>query len=246
MPKKKNGNHVVRWQEIKKVHGRTVSSFGLIIQKMRTEVTRLINTIGEQATSTPMRQSNFVSLQILFRIREYMTAIELLISKGLARDAAILLLSLMELRYEMQYIAFDALHAGEWISRTRRRERPWKIEHLLKELFSDDLERQLETENHEFFLRMKHTDPMGDQPRFPIKDDDVASSSKRDLAICLFCEGSECYRILKAAVHDLSESGFEIGSSKAAIEELYELQEKLQSLEQQKTAPSKTRYYPGA
>jgi len=246
MPNIENEASFVQWKDIKNVQNRTVYSFGLIIQKMRSEVTKLINTVGEQAISAPLCQSNFVSLMILFRIRECMLSIDLLISKGLARDAAVLLLTLIELRFEMEYIALDSLNADEWISQTRSQHRPWEIDFLLKELFQDDLERQAEKENYDHFLQMKYADPMGDQPRFPIKDDDSASASNDDLATCLFCEGSECYRILKAAARDLSDSGFEIQDNKAAIEELYELQENLHSLKQERQTPSKTRFYPGS
>jgi len=57
----------VQWKDLKNTQDQTVYSFGLIVQKMRTEVTSLINTVGKQASSTPLTQSNFVSLKILFR-----------------------------------------------------------------------------------------------------------------------------------------------------------------------------------
>ncbi|NOR46848.1 MAG: hypothetical protein GQ533_02205 [Methanosarcinaceae archaeon] len=64
-----------------------VVSFGLIVQEMRNEITNLIISIAEQARTKPMRISNYVSLLILFRIKECMVSIEILISKGLERDA---------------------------------------------------------------------------------------------------------------------------------------------------------------
>jgi len=76
---------------------------------------------------------------------------------------------------------------------------------------------------------------MGSQPSFPVKDDDFTHTDRNDLAVCLFCEGSECYRTLKAASADLSDSGFSIRANENAIEELNELKEKLLSLREIKT-----------
>jgi hypothetical protein len=76
---------------------------------------------------------------------------------------------------------------------------------------------------------------MGSQPSFPVKDDDFIQTDQQDLAVCLFCEGSECHRTLIAASEDLAESGFNIAGNRKAIEELNELKEKLQSLRKFKT-----------
>ena len=49
MPNTENPTSFIQWKDIKNVQNRTVYSFGLIIQKMRSEVTKLINAEGEQA-----------------------------------------------------------------------------------------------------------------------------------------------------------------------------------------------------
>ena len=225
----------VHWKDLKNIEDQTVYSFGMIVQKMRSEITNLINTIGEQATSKPLTQSNFVSLKILFRLKECMVSIELLISKGLARDAAQLLLTLMELRLEMQYIAENPSRADEWIAGNRQNIKPWPVDVLIKHLFPNVDDQNTEHSNYRHLLQIKHSDPMGTQPSFPVKDDDFIHSDKNDLAVCLFCEGSECYRTLIAASEDLSASGFSISKNRKAIEELNELKEKLHSLRKIKT-----------
>ena len=230
MPKSEEDYSYVQWKDLKNTQDQTVYSFGLIVQKMRTEVTNLINTIGKQATSTPLTQSNFVSLKILFRLKECMLSIELLISKGLARDAAVLLTNLMKLRLEMQYIEQNPSYAGSWIADYKQSRSPWTVEFLIKELFPNNEDRITEQSNYEYLLTIKQSDPMGNQPSFPVKDDDFIHTDRDDLAVCLFCEGSECYRTLKAASADLSDSGFNISSNANAIEELNELKEKLLSL----------------
>ncbi|MFO7557489.1 MAG: hypothetical protein R6X10_01550 [Desulfobacterales bacterium] len=225
----------VQWKNLKNTEDQTVYSFGLIVQKMRTEITKLINTIGKQASSTPLTQSNFVSLKILFRLKECMLSIELLISKGLARDAAVLLTALMKLRLEMQYIEQNSSAAGDWISDYKQKKSPWSVEFLIRELFPNPEDQITERSNYEYLLMIRQSDPMGSQPSFPVKDNDFIHTDRDDLAICLFCEGSECYRTLKAASADLSDSGFRISANVTAIEEINELKEKLLSLRKIKT-----------
>jgi len=225
----------IQWKDLKNIQDQTVYSFGLIVQKMRTEATKLINAIGRQATSTLLTQSNFVSLKILFRLKECMLAIELLISKGLSRDAAVLLNTLMKLRLEMQYISQNPARADEWISDYKQNRSPWSVEFLIRELFPKDQDQITERSNYEYLLTIKQSDPMGSQPSFPVKDDDFIRTEGDVLAVCLFCVGSECYRTLKAASADFSDSGFNISSNENAIEELNELKEKLLSLRKIKT-----------
>lgn len=226
----------VHWKDLKNIEDQTVYSFGMIVQKMRSEITNLINTVGEQASSKPLTQSNFVSLKILFRLKECMVSIELLISKGLARDAAQLLLTLMELRLEMQYITENPSCASKWISNNRQNKKSWPVDFLIKALFPNHEDQNTERSNYKHLLQIKHSDPMGTQPNFPVKNDDFIHSDQNDLAVCLFCEGSECYRTLIAASEDLADSGFTISKNRKAIEELNELKERLQSLRKLKTS----------
>ncbi len=246
MAKSENQLSFIQWKDLKNIQDQTVYSFGLIVQKMRSEVTRLINAIGAQTTSAPLRRSNYVSLVMLFRIRESMLSIELLISKGLAHDAAVLLLSLMELRLEIQYVLQNSANADEWIARKKIKAAPWPIEKLFDVVFQDEEIRAKEKANYNFFIKLRNGDPMGRQTNFPVKEDEIVSISRNELAICLFCAGKECYQILKAAALDFADAGFQIQSTLAAIEELHELNKKLQSLQTKKPAPKPRKYYPGA
>lgn len=246
MPVTEDQLSYIQWKDLKNVQDRAVYSFGLIVQKMRAEVTHVINAVGELANSNPLSQSNFVSLMILFRIKECMISIELLVSKGLARDAATLLLQMIEYRLEMQYIAADSAHAGEWIAKKTKNRSPWKISFLLDRLFSDPNTKKTEYEAFKYIMNIKYGDPMENQPDFPVQEDELSLVSNDDLAICLFYEGSECYKILNAAIHDFTDSGFDIQADMQALEELNELKDKLKSL--QKITPCRLpkRYFPNA
>lgn len=246
MPEPEEQLSYIEWKDLKNVQDPAVYSFGLIVQKMRAEVTSVINAVGDLAGVTPLTQSNFVSLMILFRIRECMISTELLISKGLIRDAAALLLKMIECRLEIQYIATDASHVKEWIRKKRGNENPWKISFLISRLFPERSKHKAEYEMFEYVMNMQCSDPMENQPDFPIKEDELSIAKGDDLAVCLFYEGSECYKILSAAVKDFSESGFEIQTNMQALEELNELKDKLKSLQKIRPCRLPKRYFPNA
>ena len=203
-----------------------VVSFGLIVQEMRNEITNLIIAFTKQATSKPMRLSNYVSLLILFRMKECMTSVEILISKGLERDAATLILTLIELRLDMQYIALDyKKNAKDWIDHDEDYKKPWKVGILFKELFPNKNERDREKECYRNFSMIKHGNPFGGTISFPIgvKDEWLVVNEKSNSnmqAPYIFAEGIECHGILKAAIKDFSDAGFDIKSNEIAIESL--------------------------
>ncbi len=240
MAKTKEVDDVFIWDDQIDVKDRTVYSFGLILQKMHAETTKLINSIGKQAIDNPLRQSSFVSMRILFRLQESMKSIETLVVKGLTRDAAILLISLIETRMEMEYIASNHAHADKWITETNKNKKPWKINFLIKELFPEKVERKKEKDNYKYCLKIKHGNPMGEQSDFQIfpheSDEHEELPAKGDepdavlLALILVAEGHECYHLFKAAVKDFAEAGFDVKANVTAIDELHELLEALQSL----------------
>ena len=203
-----------------------VVSFGLIVQEMRNEITNLIKAIIKQARSKPMRISNYVSLLILFRMKECMASVEILISKGLERDAATLILTLIELRLDMQYIVIKYKNAETWINHSKEYRKPWKVGFLFDELFPNENERKSEREIYRIFSMIKHGNPFGGTISFPVGVNDewlvvnekTSDSNKR--AIYVFAEGIQCYGIFKATIKDFSEAGFDIKSNEIAIESL--------------------------
>ena len=204
-----------------------VVSFGLIVQEMRNEITNLIIAFTKQATSKPMRLSNDVSLLILFRMKECMASIEILISKGLVRDAATLILTLIELKLDMQYIVLNYENAEKWINHNNKYKKPWKVSTLFKELFPNENERKSEKECYQKFSMIKHGNPFGGTKSFPIgvKDEWLVVNEKyldpNMQAIYIFAEGIQCYGIFKAAIKDFSDAGFDVKSNEIAIESLF-------------------------
>lgn len=245
MPLEDDRSSFVQWKDIQNVQDQTVYAFSLIVQKMRVEVTRLINSVIGQADVKPLSQSNFVSLVMLFRVRESILSIQLLISKGLARDAAMLLTGLIESRLEMQYVAANPFLADDWITGNRNNEKPWGIPHMITRLYEKPARQEEETANYNRFRKMQYNDPMGNQPNIPLQEEDVISASENELADSLYGATTECYLILKSAVADFSDSGFTVAASIPAIEELNELNKNLLSLKKNQPAPKIKKYYPG-
>ncbi|MCP4683744.1 MAG: hypothetical protein GY864_15550 [Desulfobacterales bacterium] len=233
----------VQWKNLKNIENQTVNSFKLIVRKMRSEVTNLINVVGEQTVNIPLKQSNLVALRILFRINELMVSIDHLISIGTARDAAVLLLHLMEQRLKLQLIAKNPAFADNWITTNSDKNRDtWTIMSLIQKLFPMKKNRKSELHIYGNLLSIKQSDPMEKHTSFPVSHDETHEADNNDLSVCLFQEGSECYQALIAAAKDFSDSGFDIKTNETVIKELNELKEKLHSLNNAKksTAP---KYY---
>ena len=204
-----------------------VVPFGIIVQEMRNEITNLIIAYIKQATSKPMRISNFVSLVMLFRMKECMMSIDLLISKGLERDAATLILTLIELRLDMQYIGLNYKNAETWINHDEKHRKPWNVGFLFKELFPNEKERENEKEIYRKYSMIKHGNPFGGTISFPVGVvDGWLTVKKKDSdpntqIINIFTEGTQCYGIFKTILKDFCDAGFDIKSNEIAIDSLY-------------------------
>ncbi len=221
----------VQWKNLKNIENQTVNSFELIVNKMRAEIVNLINVVGEQTTYLPLKQSNLVALKILFRINELMASMDCLLSKGMARDAAVLLLHLMEQRLYLQLIAKNPAFADNWIITGDNKNRDtWAIMTLIKKLNPAKKTMKAELNSYENLLAITQSDPMEKHTSFPINDTETEEADNNDLSVCLYEEGNECYKALIAAAKDFSDSGFDITTNKTVIKELNELKEKLHSL----------------
>jgi len=203
-----------------------VNRFCFVVQNMRDEITNLLRSVIHQAGDKRLRQSNIVSIMILYRIKESMNSIMLLITKGFERDAAVLLLTVIELSLDLKYISLDHLRAKEWIRHNVQHKKPWSVGKLFEELFVNEKERQAAKNIYTNFSMVKHGNPLGGTASFPLGLDDGWLTVRQDhpsdnvLATYLFCLGTECYEAVKAAVKDFSESGFDTSKSEVAIEKL--------------------------
>jgi len=92
----------------------------------------------------------------LKRIQECVTSIQLLAIKGRSRDIAILLLNVMELRIDLQYIALNVNREDEWMSHENEWKKPWKVSEQLKEIYKDKKDLEAEKDVYRLFSMIKH------------------------------------------------------------------------------------------
>ena len=105
------------------------------IQDMRRILTALFKHVVSQLAHHPVTAPVRVTLAIVDRLAEGALSVELLCQKNRVRDAAIILLSLHELRLDLQYIALDLERADTWLDHTQERKKPWPVADQIKKIY---------------------------------------------------------------------------------------------------------------
>jgi len=96
---------------------------------------------------------------ILNRMAEASASVELLTSTGRWRDAAVLALVLAELRLDLAYIAQRPDRAGTWLAHQEEGRKPWRVGAQIRELFTEEVERNAEFGNYRHLSMIKHANP---------------------------------------------------------------------------------------
>lgn len=104
----------------------------------------------------------------LWRMADTSLSIELLVSKGRWRDASTLLLTLVELRLDLQYIAAQPSRAGKWLDHQDQGRKPWRVATQIRSLFPEGGERDAELANYRTFSTIKHGNPAVGGLAFPV------------------------------------------------------------------------------
>ena len=94
---------------------------------------------------------------------------ELLCAKGFVRDAGVLLLALIEMRLDLQYMAISLDRADEWMKHQDKKSKPWKVRKQIEEIFNDSHECESEKELYSMLSMIKHGNPIGEKMSFPIQ-----------------------------------------------------------------------------
>jgi hypothetical protein len=100
-----------------------------------------------------------VVMGILDRMAEGSLSAELLISKGRWRDAAVLVLVVVELRLDLAYIEQDPSRVEAWLSHREEGRKPWGALRQIRGLFPDGKEREAELANYRNMSMIKHGNP---------------------------------------------------------------------------------------
>lgn len=114
----------------------------------------------------------FVAVQL--RMTECCLSLEILISKNRPRDAAILLLTLFELRLDLRYIALEPSRAALWLANSDMTRKQWGVSKQIKAIFAIESEREAELEMYRFLSMVKHGNPISGISGFPVSVEEDA------------------------------------------------------------------------
>jgi hypothetical protein len=192
-------------------------AFISLLLELQGIVSDTIQNILDHYGKKHIEPSNWVAIVVLKRLIESTKAGILLISHDFARDAAILVTNMMELRLDIQYIARDHINAQVWLKHSEASTKPWKVGMLLKELFKEKNEFEAEKKVYMQFSMVKHGNPVAETFAFPlaIKDGSLIASPQEDillskLSLFIFTFFTELFRSFKAAAIDFKRCGFDI------------------------------------
>lgn len=139
----------------------------VVLEEMRTLLVAFTRSIITQLQDHPLSMPTRVVLALVQRTTECSISTETLCLKNSGRDAAILILSLIELRYDIKYIACDLHRADEWIDHTTQNKKPWRVRSQIDELYSDS-EHEAEVSLYRQYSMVKHCNPAGLSFAFPV------------------------------------------------------------------------------
>ena len=106
--------------------------------------TSLIAPFRSRVTGPPF----FMCAGVLPRMLECALSIEVLASKGRQRDAAVLVLTLSELRLDLQYAAQDFTRASVWLANAEKGRKPWRVRTQIEAIHREPRVRAAELANY--------------------------------------------------------------------------------------------------
>lgn len=144
-------------QEVPDINDQRIYSFCFYVQNIQTVIHELLLSIIEE--NKKVQISLGIVFGLLHRIIECSTSIQLLAIKGRARDIAILLLNIMELRIDLQYMSLDSNRLQVWKNHENSWRKPWKLHNQLKEICKTEDELEAERDVYHLFSMIKHGNP---------------------------------------------------------------------------------------
>ncbi len=214
--------------ELPNFNDHTTKEIGLRVQKMRTAILKTVNSLLTQNAQTSKAAPMIVVAGVFHRMSECTLSIELLASKGFVRDAATLLLTLIELRLDLQYIAQSPGREDEWLSHTTENRKPWSVRNQITEIFNDTKERDAEFANYRTFSMVKHGNPAGGTASFPIvvRENGLVLPSPDEkpnlLPIYLFAVAAALYQAGVAAGRMVHPVGFDMSGEIKQLKKFHE------------------------
>ena len=192
-----------------------------LLDETRAAILALINHIF---TGKGLKKEFLPFLVILFRMGQTVSSLELLLYAKLERDAATLMLTLMELRYDALYMAADLRRTQEWLDHDKENKKPWGVTYLIQQLYKNKNECDAELGLYRKCSMKKHGNPFGGAETFPLGVENgwiVFLPSKFDpkmVATYLLWGCAECETVARTAIETFDTEGIDVKEFKQQFE----------------------------
>jgi len=199
----------------------------VVLQEIRSQIVKFTQNILAQLHAPPLSMPIRVVLSLIQRATECSLSIETLCLKNRDRDAAILILSLIELRYDIKYVARNLDRVNAWIDHAKRNKKPWPVRTQIDELYSDP-EHEAEILLYRQYSMVKHCNPAGLSFAFPVaatRDElilDTASNNSKLLHSHAFALGVCLHDIAGAAASIVTAGGLDPGDYASEISKRFD------------------------
>lgn len=147
-----------------------VQEIAVALGALRAEISGGLRAIVECYRDRTVDPGFRMCCACVLRMLECSISLEYLIAKGRHRDAATLLITLVELRLDLQYAALDESRVATWLSNLNRGRKPWRVATQIKSLFSES-EQAAELEVYRDLSMVKHANPASGPAGFPVTVD---------------------------------------------------------------------------
>jgi hypothetical protein len=205
-----------------------LQAMGVRVGALRASISRGFVALLAARRGLVVGQEFIMTLGVLDRMMETSLSVELLASKGRSRDAAVLVLTLMELRLDLQYAAQGPGRASVWLANADKGRKPWRVGAQIRAISQDAREIEAELANYRHLSMVKHGNPLGGIASFPVElsTEGIAlridPEDKVNVNLCityLFTAGSCLHLAFYAATRLLLAASVEIDRASADIEE---------------------------
>ena len=204
-------------QELPSINDPDLIRICVCVQDMRRILTALFKHVVSQLTRHPVTAPIRVTLAIVDRLAEGALSVELLCQKNRVRDAAIILLSLHELRLDLQYIALDLERADIWLDHAQEGKKPWRVASQMNEMYIRPDELKAERWLYRQYSMVKHCNSVGQNFAFGIAADrdslqlDFDSGDSPMVRVHMFGLGCHIHCAVAAVARICGSEGLDVG-----------------------------------
>lgn len=149
-----------QYRKLKDYHSLKDEDFYDLIVDVKTQkaiISEIIQEIIDQNKNSLVTIG--ILIGILNRQQECSAASMFLASRSFFRDSATLILTLMELRLDLEYIAKDESNELNWISQDKSNKKLWRVKDQILSVAKDESEKSADLKVYQFLSIIKHGNP---------------------------------------------------------------------------------------